>query len=173
MRAHEATLSRSARADTLGVSYAGRFVSSDRDSESAIMMDLVNRNPSPTELRKFGITVLVGLAVIGSLVLWWKGNEAFWLAASIWAVGGTAAVLTIAAPPAIGRRVYVWWMLAGTGIGMVTMPFFMTVLFVLLLPPFTLIRLKDPLRLKLKKDGSYWEPNEPHEATIDRMQRLF
>lgn len=137
------------------------------------MMDLVNRNPSPSELRKFGITVLVGLGVIGSLVWWWKGGEAFWIAVSIWTVGGTAAVLTIAAPPTIGRRVYVGWMLAGTGIGMVTMPLMMTVLFVLLLPPFALIRLKDPLRMKLKKGGSYWERHEPHEATIDRMQRLF
>ena len=137
------------------------------------MMALVNRNPSPAELRKFGITVLIGLGVIGSLVLWWKGGEAFWIAGSMWALGGAAAVLTIAAPAEIGKRVYVGWMLAGVGIGMVTMPILMTVLFVLLLPPFALIRLKDPLRMKLKTGGSYWERHEPHEATIDRMQRLF
>ena len=48
----------------------------------------------------------------------------------------------------------------------------MTVLFFVLLLPFTLIKLKDPLRLKLG-GATYWEPHKNPPATLERFQRPF
>ena len=137
------------------------------------MLDTVNRNPSRSDLRQFGLTVLIGLIVIASLIWWWKGQASQWVALAIAGIGVLAFAATILAPPAVGTRVYVAWMLGATAIGMVMVPLFMTVLFIIVLPPFALIRLSDPLRLKLKSGGSYWEPHEPFEPTIERMRRPF
>jgi hypothetical protein len=42
-----------------------------------------------------------------------------------------------------------------------------------LLAPFTLIRLKDPLRRRLGGEDSYWEDRPTYEATIEDMRRAF
>lgn len=146
------------------------------------MLELVNRNPSAQELRKFGVTILIGLGVIGTFLWWltgeaearweWTGRSGQWIAVAFWTIAVVAATIAFSSPSA-GRRVYVGWMLAGASIGAVMLPILLTVLFCIFLPFFALIRLKDPLRTKLKKGGSYWEPHTPHEATIERMQRLF
>jgi hypothetical protein len=49
----------------------------------------------------------------------------------------------------------------------------MTLIFVLVLPVFSLIRFSDPLRKKLHKEGTYWEDARPYEPTIERMTRPF
>jgi hypothetical protein len=58
-------------------------------------------------------------------------------------------------------------------LGMVMTTLLLSVLFFVLLPIFSLIRLKDPLRLKLRSAGTYWERPDPHEPTINRMRRPF
>ena len=65
------------------------------------------------------------------------------------------------------------WMIGATGIGKVMLPVFLTLVFFILLPVFTLVRLADPLRMKLTKEATYWEPHKPHEATVERMLRPF
>lgn len=146
------------------------------------MLHLVNRNPSSEDLRKFGVTILIGLGVIGGLLWWftgeagarlaWTGRAGQWIAAAMWVLGVGASAIAFSSQSA-GRRVYVGWMLVGAAMGMVMLPLFLSVLFFFFLPVFALIRLKDPLRLKLKRGGTYWEKHDPHEATIERMQRLF
>ena len=133
------------------------------------MLFEVNRHPTPTELRRFGLTVLIGLGIIGFVIWWWRG----WLAPAVvlWVIGAAAGLVSIG-PVWLGTKVYVGWMLAAAGIGRVMLPLFLTLAYALLLPVFSLIRLADPLRLQLKK-GSYWEPHKPHEATIERMRRPF
>ncbi len=91
---------------------------------------------------------------------------------TLWGLGVVVAALTLSSPM-VGRPIYVWWMLAAAAMGAVMVPLFLTLLYFVLLPVFSLIRLKDPLRLKLKRGGSYWEPHAPFEATIERMQHLF
>ncbi len=146
------------------------------------MLHTVNRNPSRGDLRSFGIVILVGMGVIGA-VLWsyggeagwrlaWQGNGAQKVAFVLWALGVVVAAITLTSVPA-GRPIYVAWMTLAMWMGMVMVPVFLTVLFFVLLPVFSLIRFKDPLRLKLKKTGTYWEDHKPHEATIERMMRPF
>jgi hypothetical protein len=48
----------------------------------------------------------------------------------------------------------------------------MTVFYFTILVPFTLIRLKDPLRVRLGGD-SYWEPYRNEEPTLERFRRPF
>lgn len=143
----------------------------------------VNRNPSREDLRSFGLVILVGLGVIGALLwsyggddvgwrLGWQGNGGQHLAIGLWVLGVVVAVVTLTSVSA-GRPVYVVWMTLAMWMGMVMVPVLLTVLFVVFLPVFSLIRFADPLRMKLKAGGTYWEDHTPHEATIERMRRPF
>jgi hypothetical protein len=141
----------------------------------------VNRNPSRAELTKFGVTILIGLAVIGGLA-WWLGARGDkpqdgWTtgqiaAVALWLVGPVVFLLS-SVTPAAGRYVYIGWMSAAVAIGMVVTPVVFTVIFIVLLPIFSLIRLKDPLRLKRSDCPTFWEDPKPHEATLERMRRPF
>ncbi len=146
------------------------------------MLKPVNRNPSPADVRKFGVTILIGLAVIGGVIWWltsrhadsfaWRAAAGQKAAAAMWILGAVVCITSFASQAA-GKVVYVVWMTMAYYIGRVTVPFGLTVIFVIVLAPFSLIRLKDPLRFKLHRDKSYWEPHKPVEATLERMQRPF
>ncbi len=71
------------------------------------------------------------------------------------------------------RPVYVAWMTVTVPIGLVMSTVLLTVLFVFVLPLFSLIvRWSDPLQKKLGA-STYWEEYKPHEHTLERMRRLF
>ena len=91
---------------------------------------------------------------------------------ALWILGGVVAILSLTSP-SIGKPIYVAWMSVAAAIGFVTVPLLLTILYFVLLPVFSLIRFKDPLRLKLRRGDSYWEPHTPIDATIERMQRPF
>lgn len=142
----------------------------------------VNRNPSSAELRKFGGAMVLGFGIIGS-VLWYLGpepNGLRWagvyqqkLAIAMW-IAGVVLLLISLGSQSIARPVYVVWMTAAACMGMVTTFVLLSVLFFVLLPVFTLIRLKDPLRRKLLGPGeSYWEDHEHHDSTLERTIRPF
>ncbi len=146
------------------------------------MIGTVDHNPSASTLRRFGLTILIGLGVIGGL-LWYKGggDPSWWqwsgspvqsLAIAFWIIGPTVLIVCLAAPGA-GRLINIGWMTGAMAIGTVIIPVGMTLLFVTLLPVFSLIRLKDPLRRKLGTADSYWEESAPYEATLERMRRMF
>ena len=143
----------------------------------------VNREPTPSALRVFGLTVFGGFVVLGAVFWWlgradgaglaWTGSGLHWAAIVLWIVGAIMLALTLGAQ-GLGRRVYVVWMTMGALVGTVTTFVLLSVLFVVFLPWFSLIRFKDPLRLKLARRGdSYWEPPDPHESTLERMIRPF
>lgn len=137
----------------------------------------VKRNPSRRELRTFGWVVLGGFGVIG-LLLWrqegwtWRGNGRQYAAAALMVIGVAVACLSVAFP-ARARRLYIAWMTVGMILGTGMSVIMLTLMFFLVLPVFTLIRFKDPLRLKLHGERSYWEEPKPHEASIARMMRPF
>ena len=152
----------------------------------------VNKKPTTSELHSFGWAMLGGFAVMGAIVwclpaikagikseetaswamLQWGYSRVQWFSIGMWILGPVLCVLSFMPYP-LARAVYVGWMSVVVPVGMVMSTLLLTVLFVVVLPVFTLIRLKDPLRKRLKKDGSYWEDSKPHEATIDRMMRPF
>lgn len=144
-----------------------------------------NRNPSVRELHRFGLAMLGGFTSL-AVLFWYAGlPRSGWMPTTwIWIGSGrqAAAVVFLAVGvgmlacsrlPATGKALYVVWMSAAMKIGGVVTLILLTVLYVLLLPVFSLIRLGDPLRMRRKKDGSYWEEHPAHEPTIDRMARPF
>jgi hypothetical protein len=146
-------------------------------------MQLVKRDPTPSELRTFGIVVFCGFLVIGAALWWlgrapesglrWTGSGRHWTAIGLWGLGTLILLLTLLSPSA-GRPVYVLWMTGAGYLGTVMTFLLLSVLFVVLLPIFSLIRLKDPLRLRHAAPGaSYWEDHRHHESTLERMARPF
>lgn len=126
--------------------------------------------------------MVLGFGIIG-LVLWYVGPEPngwSWtgivgqkVAVAAWVLGLVLLLISFG-PQSIGRPVYVVWMTAATYIGTVMTFVLLSVLFLVLLPVFSLIRLKDPLRMKLLRAGeSYWEDHEHHESTLERTIRPF
>lgn len=148
----------------------------------------VNRNPTIPELRRFGWVTLGGFAVLGILAwylavkpdgVWWPTDWG-WAGAGkqvaalvLWGLG-LAMLLVCLSSPGVARRVYVGWMTGAMGIGTVVTTIMLSILFVVLLPVFSLIRFADPLRLKRKPPGeSYWEDHRHHESTLERTIRPF
>jgi hypothetical protein len=148
--------------------------------QGKIQMFEVNKNPSVSDLRKFGLVMLIGLGVIGGLLFVLGRPEApeagrSWqqvLGIVLWVVGAAVLLLSLAAPTA-ARPVYVGWMTFAVTLGRIVTTILLTVMFFVLLPVFALIRLADPLRTKLGKADSYWEDHPPYEDTLERNLRPF
>ena len=145
-------------------------------------MHAVNHDPSSTELHTFGGAMLLGFGIIGA-VLWYVGPEPNgwpWTGivqqkvAAAALILGLALFLTSFGPRPVARGVYVVWMTGAMYLGVVMTFVLLSVLFFVLLPVFSLIRLKDPLRMKLLRSGtSYWEKHEHHESTLERTIHPF
>ena len=149
-------------------------------------MFTVNKNPTHDDLRKFGVAMLVGFFLIGAilyfsawiktrdvLALEWTGTGLQLTAVSLQALGAALWLLSRASPVAT-KPVYVIWMSVTVPIGIVMTTIMLSVLYFVLLLPFSLVmRFGDPLGKRLKDGGSYWEDHKPHEATIERMERPF
>lgn len=149
-------------------------------------MFVVNKNPTVSDLHKFGLSMLIGFGVIGVvfwLVPWikdrdlgafaWSGAAIQVTALCLWAVGLGLFALSFGSP-VIAKRVYLTWMSLTVPLGIVMSTILLTLLFVLLLPLFSIVvRIGDPLRRKLKTDATYWEDYKPYEPTLDRMKRPF
>jgi hypothetical protein len=147
----------------------------------------VNRNPSGWELRKFGWAMVGGFAVLG-IVLWllawwrttqagvpfyaWTGQRTQVVILCLWGLGVLLWASSLAPYP-VARAVYVAWMMMVVPIGIIMSTVIMTLIFAIVLPFFSLIRLSDPLRKTLHKEGTYWEDAKPYEPTIERMMRPF
>jgi hypothetical protein len=148
----------------------------------------VNTSPSRSDVRTFGLVMLLGFGVVGA-VLWYKGvkpPDGWWPDAGWGWNGGAWHVIALAlfafavlitveciASYAIGRLLYIVWMTGAMYLGMVVTTIMLSALFVILLPLFSLIRLADPLRLTMQSSDSYWEEPTPHEATVERTRRQF
>ena len=145
-------------------------------------MKTVNRNPSASDLHKFGGSMLLGFGVIGA-VMWYFGPEPNSLAyqglrpqkvAIVFWCLGAALLLASFGPHSIARVIYVVWMTAAMKIGIVMTFVMLSALFVILLPLFSLIRLLDPLGMKLKPEGeSYWQDHVDQEPNLERVARPF
>ena len=148
-------------------------------------MFTVNRNPSRRDLLTFAWVMLLGfnaLPFVLLTLLWLRseGPRAFFTASGVlwilmvsWSVFGTIAGVISLASPKAAKRLYIRWMSMTMPIGMVMSTIMLTVLFVILLPIFSLIvRMGDPLRKKLG-GATYWEDYKHYEPTLERMGRPF
>lgn len=146
----------------------------------------VNRNPTTHDLQKFGQAMIIGFSLIGIIlwiIPWWKNNQetiiswtgsgAQKTAVALWLLGIFLLLISYVSPR-LTKPIYIVWMTVATFIGMIMTTIMLTVLFIVLLPIFSLIvRLGDPLRKKVNSSDSYWEDYKPHEPTLERMKRPF
>ncbi len=132
--------------------------------------------PATTKnLRVFGIAFAVVWAALAIFCRYvWK-----WESAGTWmpiflVLAGLFLLPALFAPQAL-KPLYGPWMKFGLFLGIIMTAVMMTVLYIIVLPVFSLIRLKDPLRFKMNKDpkASYWEPHTMSESTIERFSRPF
>jgi hypothetical protein len=125
------------------------------------MLAKINWTPNARDLRKFGIAMIVGFAVIAGLFyLRGRHTAAEWL----FGIGGGIGLLALVAPP-LSRPFYIVWMGIAFVMGTITSAVILTVIFFLLLTPIAfLMRLfgRDALRLRpTKNDASYWSEHPP------------
>ncbi len=146
-------------------------------------MFTVNKNPTTDDLYKFAWSMLGGFGAMG-LLLWLASSVLGWIEIDpdrarritfvLFAIGAVMFTVGRFAPHAAARALYVGWMSAVVPIGIVMSTIMLTVLFIVILPIFSVIvRLGDPLRKKLNTGASYWEDSKPYEHTIERMRRPF
>jgi len=133
----------------------------------------INWSPNSSDLRKFGLTFLVGFAIIGLIVFfkgWHEGGK------FLWAVGFGVGLLAIISPP-LSKPLYWAWMGVAFVMGSLISIVLLSFIFYCILTPIGLImRLigRDALHLKkssFKKD-SYWME---HDRISDKKsyERIF
>lgn len=135
-------------------------------------MSLVNINwrPDARELRKFGLTVLIGFAIIG-LITWLVSKNltgAYWL----WGIGAVFGVSGLTGT-VIALPFYYVWMGIAFIIGNIMSRVIMFLVFFLVVTPLGLVmRLtgRDRLRLKKGKSETYWvDAPEPDKDSYQQQ----
>jgi hypothetical protein len=133
----------------------------------------IDWDPEPRKLREFGLTMIIGSALLGGL-LYWKDHHtaAYW----VWGVGAVLGFLGYEAPPPMALPFYRLWMGIGFVIGSVTSRIMLTVIFFAVITPVALIfklMKRDTLRLRRAPDGeSYWV-NHPRITDKNYYRHLF
>ncbi|MFZ1946727.1 MAG: SxtJ family membrane protein [bacterium] len=128
--------------------------------------------PGRAEMRKFGLTLAVGLAVLGALLLW-RGRSIY-----VYFFGAAAAFLVVGliAPVAL-RPFQKFWMKLADLLGWVMTRVIMVALFFAVVTPIGLVARavgKDFLRLKFdSKAKTYWDPCEPAERPKEHYERQY
>jgi ABC-type uncharacterized transport system permease subunit len=119
----------------------------------------VNRNPSPAELRWFGLILGLVIAVVG-VALWWRWSASAGI--TLWIVAGAIGVLYYALP-SIRRHVYVGWSYLTFPIGWLITHVLLAIAYYLVLTPTGLVlRLagRDPMRRR-RDVRSNWTAHRP------------
>jgi hypothetical protein len=121
----------------------------------------INRNPSPRELRWFGVMLAVFVAVVG--LLFWRA-EATRVATIVWGAGA-ALTLVFAAAKATRRPIYLGWIYAAYPIGWTVSHLLLGAIYYLVVTPIGLaLRLggRDPLERTFDRSArTYWTPHDP------------
>lgn len=124
------------------------------------------------ELRRFGLTVGTGFALLG-LVSWLRDHE---LAPKVlWVLGALLAVPALVAPRSL-RPVERIWMQAAAVLGYVNTRVILTLLFYLVIAPIGLVRraFGDPLDRSMKDTRtSHWVRRKPEPFDPARYEQQF
>jgi hypothetical protein len=131
----------------------------------------INWHPNREELRKFGLTVLIGFLIIGGVFFVKKPATAYW----VWGLGVAMGIsgltgLKIALP-------FYWaWMGIAFVMGNVMSRVFMSAIFACVITPLAIfIRLigRDRLNLRRSDKNSYWTDIKPHRSNRKSYERQF
>lgn len=133
----------------------------------------INWNPTPSELRKFGVTVLLGFALLGLLFQFRLNNTvagiALYAVAAV--LGGPALSGTV-----LGKPGYVIWMGIAFVMGSVMSRILLSIIYFGVVTPIGILRRAqgaDRLTLNRPKATSYWTDVEPVPEDPDSYERQF
>lgn len=133
----------------------------------------IDWKPSAAKLRSFGVSLIVGFAILGALVwFWWQSQT---VAIYMWSIGGGIGVLGLTGT-VIALPFYWIWMGIALVMGTIVSTLIMTLLYFLLFTPMGLIgRLIGRNKLNLKKQNvdSYWVDLAPPATDPERYERQF
>lgn len=124
----------------------------------------INWKPDTTELRKFGVAMIVGFGIIGSVFLWRQHNE---IAIGCYTFGAVVGLLGLTGLR-IALPIYWAWMSIAFIMGNIMSRVLLTLVYYGLITPIGLARRaigRDPLLLKPTNRDSYWidttNPQDP------------
>lgn len=125
----------------------------------------INKDPSPRDLRWFGLVVFAFCGVIGGL-MWWRLGAPL-AARAVWIVGACLATLFYAIPP-LRRPMFVGWMYAAFPIGWVVSHVVLAIVYYLVITPIGLVMRivgRDPMhRRPDPRAKTYWREHDPHTS---------
>ena len=137
------------------------------------MLTKINWNPSPRELRKFGLTLLIAFPLVGLVLSVLKFES--WRPFHICAGAGLFVSFCAFCLPPLGRLLYKLWMGIAFVLGTVVAPVFMGVIYFLIFTPMGLaLRAfgKDSMLRRGRGSASYWTPIR-HRTTPRSYERQF
>lgn len=102
-------------------------------------------------------------------VLWFVGARV--IAIVLFALSAVF-LLTSALAPAAAAALFRRWTAGAHAVGVAITVVLFSLMFVVLLPFFLVVRRGDPLRKRLGA-ATYWEPAPPHDPSMDRALRQY
>ena len=127
---------------------------------------------SSSQLRRFGLTVGVGLAVIG-LLSWYRGHDT--APRVLWLIGGTLSVLGLTVPNLL-LPVQRAWMALALVLGWINTRVILTLIFYVVFTPVGVVMrfFRDPLDRRFhNQDTSYWVHRKAALLDIEAYKRQF
>ena len=132
----------------------------------------INWKPSARELRTFGVTMLVGFALIGGFFFW---RDLRTVACVLWGIGAAAGVLGLTGTKA-AMVVYLPWMGIALVMGNIMSRLILGIVYYLLITPMALcMRLfgRDKLHLKRRDGDTYWTDMAAPPTEVRAYERQF
>ena len=133
----------------------------------------INQDPTPRELKIFGVLFAAFFALVGGLVWWQSGSRTAGLI--VWAAAGLVLLVFVLVAPT-RRPIYLAWSYVLYPVGyLVTLVLMGVVYYLVITPTGLLLRLfgRDPLSRKfLPGAASYWIRRK-EDANLDRYFRQF
>ena len=137
-----------------------------------LIEEIKNIKSGKAELKKFGITLAVALAILGGL-LFWRGKSHFFY---FLAVSAVFLVLGVAVPILL-KPIHKAWMTAAILLGWFMTRAILSALFFFVVTPIGILAKlfgKDFLSLRIVKDAeSYWIPKKAAKFEKDNYERQF
>ena len=133
----------------------------------------IRTDPTPRELRWFGLALLAFFGILGGILRLHLGPNSW--SPGLWTAGTLLVALYYAIPP-LRRPVFVGWSYLTYPLGWLLSHLVLLGVFYLILTPIGLVRrlvAPDPMQRRFEPDrSSYWEPR-PGPRPAERYFRQF
>ncbi len=133
----------------------------------------INKNPSPNDLKWFGLVLALFFGVLGG-VIWWRFGQVS-VARGLWIAGAALATVYYALPP-VRRAMFVGWMYLAYPIGWTISHVILALTYYVVLTPIGLIMRmfgRDPMHRRLDPQAETYWVQRPAATDSKRYFRQF